>query len=147
MRRLSGAMFVTLLLVASMPLVADDLVSKHFDFKAGTTLEIGAATDRGLRLDSVRFKVPPAHDGKIRRTSGLVIVDVALSNTANASSRAGIAVALFDADLRLIGVASGGSRFSPLRAGRQKSYRLVFDDVNGLAHTATTFRISIESKP
>ena len=147
MRRLPGAMLVTMLALVSMPLVADNLVSKTYEFKADVTLEIGAANDAGLRLDFVRFKVPSAEDGRIRRTGGLVTVEVGLSNTGNASNRAGIAVALFDENQRLIGVASGGSRWSAIRAGRQKSYRMVFDDVNGLANTATTFQISVESKP
>jgi hypothetical protein len=147
MRRLSGAITLTMLVLVAMPLSADDLVSKNYQFKPDTTLEIGAANDRGLRLDSVRFKVPPTTDGRIHRTAGLVTVDVALSNVGTDSNRAGIAIALFDAKSRLVGVASGGSRFSALRAGRQKTYRLVFDDVNGLAHTATTFQVSVESKP
>jgi hypothetical protein len=54
-------------------------------------------------------------------------------------------VALFDNDGRLVGVADGGTSLVPLRGGRFKVYRLVFQNVNAAAPLATTFQISVES--
>ena len=34
----------------------------------------------------------------------------------------------------------------PLKAGRQKTYTLVFDFVNAYAHRASTFQLSAESR-
>jgi len=145
MQRLLVLVMTTALLTAT-PLIAEDLISKSYEFKPDVTLEIGAVNGQGLRLDFARFKVPAVVDGRVQRTGGLVTVDVALSNVGEDSSRAGIAVALFDGNGRLVGVASGGSRWSAIRAGRQKNYRMIFEDVNGFAHTARTFQISFESK-
>ena len=55
-------------------------------------------------------------------------------------------VALFDEQGRLLGVASGGSRVNALKPSRQRTFKLVFDDVNREAYKAKTFQISIESK-
>ena len=56
-------------------------------------------------------------------------------------------MALFDEQRRMLGVASGGSQVSGIRAGRQRTYKLVFDDVNALVHETATFQISVEVKP
>ncbi len=123
------------------------LLSKTFKFKTDTTLEIAASVDGGLRLDTVRFYLPSTMGGPIVRTGGSVRADVAVSNTGTVSQKFGIAVALTDDDGRLLGAANGGTKFVSLKAGRQDTYRLVFDGVNGEAYKATRFMITIETKP
>jgi hypothetical protein len=144
MRRLGYA--ILLLLLLSLPAAAQ-LLSRSYEFKQGATLELGVATEDGLRVDTLRFNVPATTGGRYHRTGGAVTVDVALSNTAEAASKVGIAVALFDDQSRLLGVASGGSRLVALKPDRQKTYRLIFEDVNAEAFRAATFQISVESKP
>jgi len=46
-----------------------------------------------------------------------------------------------------VAVASGGSKFLPLMPDRHSFYTLVFDNVNGEAYKATSFKISVEPKP
>jgi hypothetical protein len=123
------------------------LLSKAYNFKDDVTLEVGESTADGLRLDSVRFRLPRTIDGEHTRTGGVVKAEVALSNTTAVGLKAGIAIALFDEGNRLVGVASGGSRLVSVKANRQKLYTLVFDNVNAEAHRAATFQISVESKP
>lgn len=123
------------------------LISKSFEFKDGVKLEIGSTTESGLRLDSVQFMLPPTKGQRFLRTGGLVQAEVTVSNIGDRSRRIGIAIALYDANGRLVGVASGGNRLAPLKKNRQQSFRLSFDDVNSLAHRAETFQISVESKP
>jgi len=146
MRRLVPVSLVLTMAVALAPYGGAGLLSKEYHFKDGVMLEIGESTDDGLRLDSVRFRLPAMLDGEHSRTGGVARVEVALSNTTGAGLKAGIAVALFDDADRLLGVASGGSTLIPVKSNRQKRYTLVFDNVNGEAHRATTFQISIESK-
>jgi hypothetical protein len=147
MRRPAAAGLPVLIAALLLAPIADaGLISKEYHFKPDVTLEIGAATDSGLRLDSVRFHLPSTAGGEHVRTGGVVKVEVAVSNTTGAAQKVGIAVALFDEVNRLVGVASGGSKVMSIKGNRQKSYTLVFDDVNGEAYKATTFQISIESK-
>jgi len=120
--------------------------SERFGFKAGVTLQIGTVATDGIRIDSVRFKLPLPKGGRVSRTAGPARVTVAISNTGTIARRLGVAVALFDAQGRLVGVASGGSRLTRLKAGRQKRYKLIFEDVHAEIAGATTFQISVESK-
>ena len=140
-----GLVLVGLLVLA--PLDEASLLSKEYHFKDNVKLEIGESTSDGLRLDSVRFQLPATVGEKYSRTGGVVKVEVAISNVTGAALKAGIAVALFDEMNRLVGVASGGSKLMAVKGNRQKNYVLVFDNVNGEAYKATTFLISIESKP
>jgi len=123
-----------------------DFLSKRFEFKAGVVLEIGVATAEGVRLDTVRFQVPTPVQGRHERSGGLVKAEVTISNTASVPFRVGIAMALFDGEQRLLGVASGGTALIPIKPGRQKTFDLVFDDVNDRVHGATSFQISLEPK-
>jgi len=131
-------------LFIQIPVVDAGLVSRSYEFKPGVMLEIGASTDDGLRVDSVRFVMPSS---TAVRTASEAGVEVAISNTAQESQRVGVAVALFDAQGRMVGVASGGTKFMPIKPGRQKSYKLIFDSVYVESPRATTFQISVESKP
>ena len=140
---------VRLLVIAAllaMPARAE-LLSKQYEFKGNVVLEVGVENDEGLRLDSVTFSVPLAVDGKVRRTGGLVQAEVAISNTRAEALRAGVAIALFDEEGRLLGAANGGNKLGSIKPGRQKRFDLVFDGVNQEAHRAATFQITIETKP
>lgn len=122
------------------------LLSKRYDFHADVTLDIGAALDDGLRLDSVRFDLPVAADDRITRTAGLVTAHVSISNTAERRRKVGLAIALFDAEGRLLGVASGGNLLASIHGQRQKSFTLIFEGVYAEAHKASAFQISVEPK-
>lgn len=139
---IASAFVVALFMQASV--VDAGLVSKSFEFKPGVTLEIGASTNDGLRVDSVRFVMPST---TAVRTASEAGVEVAISNTSQKSQRVGVAVALFDVEGRMVGVASGGTKFMPIKPGRQKSYKLIFDSVYVESPRATAFQISVESKP
>jgi hypothetical protein len=120
--------------------------SERFAFKPGVTLQIGSVATEGIRVDSVRFDLPLAKGGRVSRTAGPATVTLAVSNTGNRARRLGVAVALFDEQGQLVGVASGGSRLASLKTGRQKHYKLIFEDVHGEIAKATVFQISVESK-
>jgi hypothetical protein len=120
--------------------------AKTYQFKTGVTLEIAAALDNGLRVDSVRFRVPEAREGANPRLGGLSKATVAVSNVGDKARRVGIAVALLDGQGGLLGVASAGSKLLPIRPDRQVEFTLVFDHVNERAAEAVSFKIALETR-
>ena len=126
------------------PATRAGLVSKTYEFKADVFLEIGATTDDGLRLDNVRFQMPSA---TAVRTAAEATVTVNITNTSAESKRVGLGIALFDDAGRMVGVVAGGTKLMPLKAGKQKVYKLIFEHVYVEAPRATTFQISVEAKP
>lgn len=129
------------------PSIRAELVSKRYEFKTGARLAMAVEAPGGLRLDTVRFKMPSARGDRLRRTGGLPAAEVAISNTAETTIKVGVAIALFDDEGRMLAVASGGNQVVSVRPGRQKTFSLLFDGVNAEAHKATAFQISAEVKP
>ena len=146
-RRMTGA---GALMAAAMILVASDaraeLFSKAYTFKPGTTLEMNSEVPGGLRLDSVEF-VLPSGDGKQTGSFSGPKVKVSISNLGTSAAKVGVSIAVTDADGRLVGVASGGTKLFPLRADRQIVYTLAVDGVRTELAAGTVFRISIEPMP
>lgn len=131
-------------LVVLAPAARAGLLSKTYEFRSDVFLEIGAVTDDGLRLDNVRFQMPSA---TAVRTAAEATATVSITNTSDASKRVGMGIALFDDGGRMVGVVAGGTKLMPLKAGKQKVYKLIFEHVYVEAPRATTFQISVESKP
>ena len=127
--------------------VEADTFSKKYRFVSDKTLEVGEPVGAGMRLDSVQFVFPAATEGKILRIGGVPEAVVAISNMSQESVKVGVAIAVFDEEGRLLGVASGGSAMRGIRALRQVGYSLKFDYVNGEMTKAATFQVSVETKP
>jgi hypothetical protein len=122
------------------------LFSKAYTFKPDTILQVGAEMPAGLRLDSVEF-VLPKNDATQDGTFTGPKVKVAISNLGTSAAKIGVAIAVTDADGRLVGVASGGTKLFPLRAGRQIVYTLSIDGVRSELAQGTVFRLSVEPTP
>jgi hypothetical protein len=133
-------------LVAAAGSARAELFSKAYAFKADTTLEIGETLPGGLRLDSIEFVFPKEDPSQSSVFSGPK-AKVSISNLGNAAVKVAVAVAVTDADGRLVGVASGGTKLFPLRADRQIVYSLSFDNVRAELAKGAQFRISIEPTP
>ena len=142
--RLSACFALSLLLAAP---ASADTFSKKYRFVSDKTLEVGESVGSGMRLDSVQFMIPAPSGDSILRTGGVPEAVVAVSNMSQESVKVGIAVAVYDEEGRLIGVASGGSAMRGIRAYRQVGYSLKFDFVNGEMAKAATFQVSVETKP
>ena len=122
-----------------------ELFSKAYTFKPDTKLDVGAEVPGGLRLDSVEFVLPKA--GAPEGTFDGPKVKVSISNLGEAALKVGVAIAVTDAEGRLVAVASGGTKLFPLRADRQIFYTLPIDNVRAELSKGTVFRISIEPLP
>ncbi|MDB4324843.1 hypothetical protein N9971_00710 [bacterium] len=137
---------VSIVLIGASGVANAGLLSKTYRFKTDVALQVGETTSEGVRIDTVRFTLPATVGGSHMRTGGLARAQVALSNTVDTGVKVGIAIALFDEAGRLVAVASGGSKLASLKADRQKTFELVFDDVNREAFRAVTFQISVEAR-
>jgi hypothetical protein len=131
-------------LAMSTPAVAAALTSKQYEYKPAVKLTTDVDLGEGLKLDSVMFR-PPSSVGRGFWKSGLLKVDVAISNFGQEAKKFGIAIALFDDNGRLLGVATHGTSF-PLKPERQAVYTLDFTNVNSEVFKATKFMISVEPK-
>ena len=138
--------FIAAVLILGHSDAKAELFSKAFTFKVGTTLEINSEMPGGLRLDSVEF-VLPSDDGKQGGSFSGPKVKVSISNLGTSAAKVGVSIAVTDAEGRLVGVASGGTKLFPLRADRQIVYTLSVDGVRTELAAGTVFRISVEPMP
>jgi hypothetical protein len=143
-RQVSLMVALATLLAMTGPAVDAALTSKQYEYKSGVKLTTDVELGEGLKLDYVMFR-PPSSVGKGFWKSGLLKVDVAISNYSTDARKFGVAIALFDDNERLLGVASHGTTF-PLKPERQAVYTLEFTNVNGEVFDATKFTISVEPK-
>lgn len=126
--------------------VRAELFSKAYAYKPDTTLEMGVEMPGGLRLDSVEFVLPKG-DPSSASVFGGPKVKVAISNLGEKSVKIGVAIAVMDADGKLLGVASGGTKLFPMRSDRAIVYTLSISNVNAELASGATFRISVEPAP
>jgi hypothetical protein len=115
--------------------------SQRYSFRWDTTLAITGEVD-GLKINNIFFN---------KRTIGLLkgaefgtraVVNV--TNTANATRTPGFAVAVFDAQDRLVGVATGGPKIGGVSAGETEDFDLSFHQVLDRIPNADHFYLSIE---
>ena len=141
----AGAVLTGLLMVAAGDARAE-LFSKAYAFKPNTVLEVGTEMPGGLRLDSVQFIISndPSAEGSV--FSGPK-VKVGISNLGQKSVKIGVAIAVTDADGKLVGVASGGTKLFPMRSDRAIVYSLSIGGVKSELANGTVFRISVEPTP
>jgi hypothetical protein len=118
---------------------AAELISRSYLFKEGVTLRIGERTPDGIRLDDVRFGTRRL----VRSETDVMLARVSVSNEADMPIDVGVAVALFDEQDRLLGVASGGPL--SIRPEKSRVLNLTFEGVGFAASRAATFQISVES--
>ena len=143
---LAGVSVVMIAIVAA-PDVSAAPLSKRYEFKGGVTLEMAVAAESGLRLDTIRFHVPTPDGERLLGVDGTVTARVAVSNTADRPFMVGLAIALYDDEGHLLGVASGGNLVTAVKPNRQQTFNLVFEGLNSEAHKAKTFQIGLEAKP
>jgi hypothetical protein len=121
--------------------------SKQYVFKPHVELKIGAELrdDRhALRLETVQFRFPDRD--RVIRFGDAVQCDVSISNLGTEAVKVGVAIAAFDAEGNLLGVASGGSKWMPIKPDRRSYYTVRFTDVNDRMDEASSFQITLEPK-
>jgi hypothetical protein len=132
------------LILASPIVTAGDLVSKKYNFKPDTRLELGTSVN-DIIIQSIKFKGPGAAKGKRFSITGSFKADVEIENKSKIDVKVGLALAIFDSKENLVGVGSGGSKmFFKIKAGDKKEYTVPFHYVTENLEAASTFQITLE---
>ena len=124
---------------------ADGFLSKSYEFKANTPLQVGVDLGDGVRFDSIEFVLPKSGGEGPTPLFEQPKAKVTVSNLGDAAVKVGIAIAVVDGEGSLVGAGSGGTKMLPLRAGRQMVYAIGFDDVRARIATGSAFRITFET--
>jgi hypothetical protein len=124
---------------------AGGFLSKSYEFKANTPLQVGLDLGDGVKFDSIEFVLPAKEGDGPTPLFEQPKAKVTISNLGDASVKVGIALAVVDGDGNLVGAGTGGTTLLPLRAGRQMVYSIGFDDVRERIATGSAFRISFET--
>lgn len=117
--------------------------SQRFDYRWDTILPLKVSVD-GLRLDSIFFNRREIARGPFKGADFGARAQVAVTNTADKIRVPGFAVAVFDAEGRLLGVASGGSKLGGVKPGETETFDLNFTQVTERLPLGTTFVLSLE---
>ena len=97
-----------------------------------------------LTLEDVKFEFPKKVGPVKHKVRTSHVARFTVKNASDKWLRASIAVALFDGDGRLVGVASGGNRFGVVRAGKTTDYTLFFHYVQEHISSASTYHVVLE---
>jgi hypothetical protein len=115
--------------------------SQRFKFRWDQFLPLTAVVD-SLKINSIFFNERSMSLFKGAKFGTRAVVDV--TNTGSTSRKPGFAVAVFDAQDRLLGVASGGPTLGGVGAGETESFTLSFHDVMERIPRADHFILTVE---
>lgn len=96
----------------------------------------------GLKVKSIYFNKRTVTLFKSAEFGTRAVIEV--ENTANATRVPGFALALFDAENRLLGVASGGPKLGGVRTGDTETFDLSFHQVVERIPRADHFYLTVE---
>lgn len=117
--------------------------SQRFDYRWNTVLPLNVSVD-GLLLNSIFFNRREISRGPFKGADFGARAQVAVTNTSSKIRVPGFAVAVFDADGRLLGVASGGSKLGGVTPGETETFDLNFTQVTERLPLGATFALSVE---
>jgi hypothetical protein len=115
--------------------------SERFPFHWDQFMPLKAEVD-GLKVNSIFFNKRTMTFFKSAEFGTRAVVEV--TNTASTTRTPGIAVAIFDAQNRLLGVASGGPKLGGVSAGTTASFDLSFHQVYERIPRADHFILTVE---
>jgi len=115
--------------------------SQKFAFHWDQSMPLNAELD-GLKINSIYFNKRTMNLFRSAEFGTRAVVEV--TNSARDTRVPGFAVAVFDADNRLLGVASGGPKIGGVRAGDTDTFELSFHQVVERIPRADHFILSVE---
>ncbi len=98
----------------------------------------------GLKVNSIFFNL---RESKVKLFQGPTFgtrAQVEVTNTAKTTKIPGFAVAVLDAEGRLLGAATGGSKLTGVKPGETETFDLNFDQVNTRIPKGATFLLTVE---
>ena len=114
---------------------------QEFKFRWDQLLPLGVEVD-GLKINSIFFNKRTLSLLKGAEFGTRAVVEV--TNASGATRTPGFAVAVFDAENRLLGVASGGPKIGGVTAGTTDSFTLSFSNVTERIPRADHFVLAVE---
>jgi hypothetical protein len=113
-------------------------------FTWNALIPIKDAEADGLRIDSIYFNKREPKVWPLRGADFGTRAKVQVTNTAAKSRIPGFAVAVFDAEDRLLGVATGGTKVGTVRPGATETFDLNFHQVLERLPKGDHFYLSVE---
>lgn len=112
-------------------------------FQWDKVIPVDAELD-GLKLKTIFFNVRQPKGQIFQGTDFGTRAQVEVLNTGKALRIPGFAVAVLDADGKLLGVATGGSKFGGVKPGETETFDLNFSQVKERIPKGATFLLSVE---
>jgi len=126
---------------ASPKLKPLSFLSQQFKFRWDQFTPLNVELD-GLKVNSIFFNKRTMNLFRSAEFGTRAVLEV--TNTSNATRVPGFAVAVFDAENQLLGVASGGPKIGGVGAGESETYELSFHQVVERIPRADHFIIAVE---
>lgn len=121
-------------------------VSLKGRFAWDTLLPVKLDVD-GLKVNSVFVNRREISRGPLKGASFGVRAQVEVTNTSDKPRNPGFAIAILDAEDRLLGVASGAPTFRAIRPGETDTFDLSFSHVLERLPRGTSYILSVELMP
>ena len=125
------------------PLQPLGFFSKKFSYAWDVLIPLSAEVD-GLKLNSIFFNRREFQSGLLKGADFGTRAQIEVTNTSDKTRIPNFAVAVFDDEERLLGVAIGGTKLIGVRPGTTESFDLNFSRVLQRLPKGTHFVLSLE---
>jgi hypothetical protein len=117
--------------------------SQKFDYKWDTLLPVKVEVD-GLKVNTIFFNRRQIHSWPFKGADFGARAQVEVTNTSKKPRTPGFAVAVFDAENRLLGVGNGGATVGSVDPGTTETFDLNFYRVNERLPLGAYFYLTVE---
>lgn len=140
-RILGLAVVLAALAAAAFSVASADTNSARYKFEGNRWLALDLAVG-DVRAENIRFEWPAT---LMRVKTGYKAI-VKIANGSSQQVRVGIAVALIDKDLKLIGAGTSGTTLGTIDPGSTAQFSVDFKDVTARLEQADQFYIALETR-
>jgi hypothetical protein len=138
-RILVAAGLFALLVTIAFPTVAADTNSARYKFEGNKWLALDLAVG-DVRAETIRFEWPAT---LMKMKTGYKAT-VKISNGSSQQVGVGLAVAIYDKDVKLIGAGAGGTTLGTVDPGGTAQFTVDFKEVTARLEQADQFHIALE---
>ena len=128
---------------AAAPAAPLSFSSGSFKFMWDTTIPMAFEAD-GLKVDEIYFNVRKSRYSWLKDAEFGTRAHLKVTNSSRRPRVPGFAVAVLDADGKLLGVASGGTKVGTVAPGETEEFDLNFTQVKERIPKGATFLLSLE---
>jgi len=140
-RFLAAAGLFALLVTIALSTVAADTNSARYKFEGNKWLALDLAVG-DVRAETIRFEWPAT----LMKMKAGYKATVKIANGSSLQVGVGLAVAIYDKDLKLIGAGAGGTTLGTVDPGGTAQFTVDFKDVTARLEQADQFHIALETR-